>query len=109
MNDAFKDREKGFEAKYKLDQDLAFKAEARRNRLLGEWLADKFGMTSDEKAAYAKEVVAADFDEPGIEDVMRKVMADIAAQGVEIAEQEIRAKIEELNAVAAQQVREENQ
>ena len=107
MSDAFKDREKGFEAKYKLDQDLAFKAEARRNRLLGEWLAERFGMTSDETKDYAKSVVAADFDEPGIEDVMRKVMADIAERGVDISESDVRVKIEELNAVAAQQVRAE--
>lgn len=107
MSDAFKDREKGFEAKYKLDQDLAFKAEARRNRLLGEWLAERFGMTSTETADYAKSVVAADFDEPGIEDVVRKVMADIAERGVDISEADVRAKIEELNAVAAQQVRAE--
>jgi len=108
MSDSFSDREKGFEAKFQLDAQLAFKAEARRNRLLGEWLADNFGLTGEDKAAYAKEVVAADLDEPGIEDVMRKVMADIADKGVAIAENEVRAKIEELNAVAAIQIREEN-
>lgn len=108
MSDAFNDREKGFEAKYKLDQDLIFKAEARRNRLLGEWLADQFGMTSAEKKDYAAAVVAADFDEPGIEDVLRKVMADIAEHGIAVTEAEIRAKIEELDGVAAMQIREEN-
>ncbi|MEQ8665471.1 MAG: DUF1476 domain-containing protein [Rhodospirillales bacterium] len=107
MSDAFKDREKGFEAKYKLDQDLAFKAEARRNRLLGEWLAERFGMTSTETVDYAKSVVAADFDEPGVEDVVRKVMADIAERGVDISEADVRSKIEEFNALAAQQVRAE--
>jgi len=108
MSDVLSDRKKGFEAKFKLDHDLAFKAEARRNRLLGEFLAERFGMTQDETAAYAKEVVAADLDEPGIEDVMRKVMADITSRGVDISEADIRAKIEELDGIAAQQVRSEN-
>ena len=108
MSDAFSDREKGFEAKYKLDQDLAFKAEARRNRLLGEWLAERFGMSSDEASEYARSVVAADLDEVGIEDVVRKVMADIAAHGVDIAEADIRAKIDELDAVAIEQIQGEN-
>ncbi len=104
MSDSFSDREKGFEAKFKLDSEQAFKAEARRNRLLGEWLADKFGMTSSEKEDYAKSVVLADMDEPGIEDVMRKVMADIAARGIDVSEADIRSKIAELDAVAAQQI-----
>lgn len=108
MSDSFSDREKGFEAKYQLDAQLAFKAEARRNRLLGEWLADNFGITGDDKAEYAKSVVAADLDEPGIEDVMRKVMADIDDKGVSISEQDVRAKIDELDGVAAQQIREES-
>lgn len=108
MSDSFRDREKGFEAKFQLDEQLAFKAEARRNRLLGEWLADNFGVTGDDKAEYAKTVVAADLDEPGIEDVMRKVMADIAQHGVNISEADVRAKIDELDAVAAQQIRSEN-
>ena len=108
MSDAFSDRQKGFEAKYKLDQDLAFKAEARRNRLLGEFLAERFGMTGDETAAYVRDVVAADLDEPGIEDVVRKVMADIAAHGVALSETDIRARIEELDGIAVEQVRSEN-
>jgi len=104
MSDAFSDREKSFEAKYKMDEELAFKVEARRNKLLGEWLADKFGMPSDEKAEYAKTVVMADLDEPGIEDVMRKVMADIGEQGVAVSEEEVRAKLNELEGVAAKEL-----
>ena len=104
MSDSFNEREKGFEAKFKLDTEQAFKAEARRNRLLGEWLADKFGMPSDEKEAYAKAVVLADMDEPGIDDVVRKVMSDISERGVDVSEADIRAKIAELDAVAAEQI-----
>jgi len=109
MADSFSDREKGFEAKYQLDQQQQFKAEMRRNRLLGEWLADQhFGLTGDDRAVYAKEVVMSDLDEPGIEDVMRKVMADISSKGATVSEAEIRTKISELDGVAAQQVHEES-
>ena len=104
MSDAFSDRGKSFEAKYKMDEELAFKVGARRNKLLGEWLADKFGMTSDEKSGYAKSVVMADMDEPGIEDVMRKVMADVKERGVAVSEQDVRNKISELEAVAVTQL-----
>ncbi len=104
MSDAFRDREKGFEAKYKQDQDFDFKVEARRNKLLGLWLAEKFGKSGSEQDAYAKEVVVADMDEPGIEDVMRKVMADIAAHKAAITEDQVRAKITELNSVAHRQL-----
>jgi hypothetical protein len=107
MSDAFSDREKGYEAKYKLDADTAFKIEARRNKLLGLWLARDFGLVESEAEAYAKEVVVADMDEPGIEDVMRKVMADIAQHDSKVTDEQVRAKIEELDAVAATQVREE--
>jgi len=105
MSDVFRDREKSFEAKYKMDEELAFKVAARRNKLLGEWLADKFGMASDEKAEYANSVVMVDLDEPGIEDVMRKVLADIADHGAHVPEQEVRSKLSELEAVAVEQIR----
>ncbi len=104
MSDSFNEREKGFETKFKLDAEQAFKAEARRNRLLGEWLAGKFGIPESEVADYAKSVVIADMDEPGIEDVMRKVMGDIATHGVDVSDSDVRAKISELDAVAAQQI-----
>jgi len=104
MSDVFSDRGKSFEAKYKMDEELAFKVGARRNKLLGEWLADKFGMSSDEKTAYASSVVMSDLDEPGIEDVVRKVMADIKDHGVAVSEQDVRARITEFEAVAVEQL-----
>ncbi len=104
MADAFSDREKGFEAKYKLDEENRFKVEARRNKLLGQWLASQFGLTGDAVEDYAKEVVMADFDEPGFEDVVRKVMGDISERGSSVTEADVRAKISELEAVAAQQI-----
>ncbi len=107
MSDAFSDREKGFEAKFKLDADAEFKIEARRNKLLGLWLAREFGLVESAADAYAKEVIISDMDEPGIEDVMRKVMADINKHSSSITEDQVRAKISELDSVAAQQYQDE--
>ena len=104
MADAFSDREKGFEAKYKLDEENMFKVEARRNKLLGQWLAFEFGLTGDAVDAYAKEVVIADLDEPGIEDIMRKVMADIEKHSSNVTEDQVRAKLSELEGVAVEQI-----
>ena len=107
MSDVMNDRERGEERKYQMAQEMQFKAEARRNKLLGQWLAGEFGMGPAETEEYAKEVVVADLDEPGIEDVMRQVMADIAEKGSAISEDQVRAKIGELDAVAIQQLRDE--
>ena len=82
----FDKREEGFEKKFALDEEQKFKAEVRRNRLLGQWAAEKLGMTGDAAAAYAKEVVAADFEEAGDGDVLRKVLGDLTAKGVAITE-----------------------
>ena len=71
---SFDKREEGFEKKFALDEEQKFKAEARRNKLLGQWVAEKLGITGDAATAYAKEVVAADFEEAGDGDVLRKVM-----------------------------------
>ena len=101
----FDKRQEGFEKKYALDEEQKFKAEARRNRLLGLWAAEKLGITGDAAAAYAKEVVAADFEEAGDGDVLRKVLGDFTAKGVAISQQELRAKMDELLAVAAAQVK----
>lgn len=106
MADSFKERGKGEELRYEIEQEIQFKAESRRNRLLGEWLARKFGMTSDETKAYVKEVVIADLDEPGIDDVVRKVMRDIEDHGAGISEDEVRAEMERLFPVALEQVKE---
>ena len=107
MSDAFKDREKGYEAKFQLDEELRFKAESRRNKLLGPWLAEAFGLKGSDADAYAKEVVLADLDEPGVEDVVRKVMADIEARGLQISEDDIRRKLEDLLHTAAEQLQSE--
>ena len=97
----FDKREEGFEKKFALDEEQKFKAEARRNRMLGLWAAEKLGITGDAATAYAKEVVAADFEEAGDGDVLRKVLGDLTAKGIAVTEQAIRAKMNELAAVAA--------
>lgn len=100
----FKDREKAFEDKYKHDQDLQFKVEVRRNKLLGLWAAELLGLQGDAAAAYAKEVVAADFDEPGDADLVRKVLADLTAKSVDMSEHRLRKKMDELRAEAKHQI-----
>ena len=102
---SFDKREEGFEKKFALDEEQKFKAEARRNKLLGLWAAEKLGITGDAANAYAKEVVASDFEEAGDGDVLRKVMGDINAKGVALTEQQIRVKMDELMAVAVVQVK----
>jgi hypothetical protein len=99
----FDKREEGFEKKFALDEEQKFKAEARRNRMLGLWAAEKLGITGDAAAAYAKEVVTADFEEAG--GVLRKVLGDFAAKGVATTEQAIRAKMNELAVIAAAEVK----
>ncbi len=90
----FDDRQKAFENMYARDQELQFKVTARRNRLLGQWAAEKMGLTSEEADAYAKEVVRADFEEAGDEDVIRKVMGDLASAGVEMDDATLRQTLE---------------
>lgn len=102
---SFDKRQEGFEKKFALDEELKFKAEARRNRLLGMWVAEKIGLSGDAATAYAKEVVAADFEEAGDDDVVRKVSKDLADKGVELTPAEIRAKMNELFAEAVAQVK----
>lgn len=101
----FDDRERSYEAKFARDADLQFKAEARRNRLLGEWAAEVLGKSGEEAKAYALTVVTSDFEEPGDEDVYRKVAADLEGK---VDEAGIRAKMAELVAVARKQLIEEN-
>jgi hypothetical protein len=101
----FDKREEGFEKKFALDEEKKFKAEARRNRLLGLWAAEKLGMTGDAAATYAKEVVASDFEEAGDGDVVRKVLGDLAAKGVAMTEPQLRVKMDELMAAAVAQLR----
>jgi len=105
MSDVLKDREQSYEAKMKLDEETKFKAEARRNKLVGLWVAEKFGLSEDEAKAYVKEVIAADFEEPGSDDVVRKIMADCAERRVGLTEEELKAEMERLYAVALDQIK----
>ena len=102
---SFDKREEGFEKKFALDADQKFKAEARRNKLLGLWAAEKLGISGDAAAAYAKEVVASDFEESGDADVVRKVLGDLTAKGVAMTEPQLRVKMDELMATAVMQVK----
>jgi hypothetical protein len=95
------------EAKYALDQELRFKANARRNKLLGLWAAEKLGKTGEAAATYATEVVKADFEAPGDEDVFRKVRGDFDKAGVAMTDHQIQRQMQELMETAIQQVRSE--
>lgn len=100
----FDERERNYEAKFAHDADLRFKAEARRNRLLGEWAAGLLGKTGDEARTYALTVVTSDFEEPGDEDVFRKLAADLSGKADEAS---IRSKMAELRTEARRQVADE--
>ena len=103
-----KDREKGFERKFAHDEEMKFKAEARRNRLLGLWAAGKLGITDpDEAKNYAQQVVFADFAEKGDEDVFRKISGDFRAKGVDVPEPEVREQMTRLLAEAKAQLLDE--
>jgi hypothetical protein len=100
----FDKREEGFEKKFAHDEELRFKATARRNKLLGLWVAQKLGMSGAEADVYAKEVVQADFEEAGEDDVFRKVRKDLDAKGVSASDQEIKTQMIDLMAQAVQQI-----
>ena len=104
----FDEREKGFEAKYKRDQDLQFKVMARRNKLLGLWAAEKMGISGADSETYAKDVVASDFDRPGDDDVLEKVHGDLAAKGLGLSEKDVRKEMERLLEPARQQIEAES-
>jgi len=103
----FDDREKGYENKYAHDEQLMFKAAARRNKLLGLWAAELMGLSGDDAEAYAKEVVVADLEEAGDDDVFRKVRADLDAKQVDQSDHQLRRTMDELMATAIEQIREE--
>ncbi len=103
----FDKREKGFEEKYKHDQELQFKVEVRRNKLLGLWVAEMLGKSGDDAQAYAKDVVAADFEEPGDADIVRKVLADFKDSGTEFSEHRLRKKMDEFLEIAKEQLMQE--
>lgn len=100
----FDKREEGFEAKFARDATLRFKAEARRNKLLGLWAAEKLGKSGADAEEYAKSVVAADFEEAGDEDVFRKIRRDFDAAGITESDHRIRRTMTELMATAIQQI-----
>jgi hypothetical protein len=101
---SFDDREKGFENKFKRDEELRFKATARRNKLLGLWAADLMGITGPDAEAYAKEVVKSDFERPGDEDVLEKVHGDLQAKGLDTSEHVVRKHMDDLMGTAVQQI-----
>jgi len=100
----FNNREKAFEDKYKHDQELQFKVEVRRNKLLGLWVAEMLGLSGADAEAYAKEVVAADFEEPGDADLIRKIQGDTQSKNIDLSEHRLRKKMDELVAVAKEQI-----
>lgn len=102
--DSFSDRERAFENKFARDEELRFKATARRNRLLGLWAAKEMGMTDEEAKTYAGEVIRADFSEAGEEDVFRKIRGDFDAKGVTHSDHQIRRRMSELLIEAAAQI-----
>jgi hypothetical protein len=102
---SMKDRQQGSEKKFAMDEESKFKAMARRNKLLGLWAAEKLGKTGDDADAYAKEVVRADFEEAGDEDVFRKVRTDFDASNIALTDNQIRVTMDELLATAVDQIR----
>jgi hypothetical protein len=101
----FDKREEGFEKQFAHDEDLKFKANARRNKLLGLWAAEKLGLSGADADAYAKAVVMADFEEPGDNDVFKKIRQDFDAKGVAQSDQQIRRIMDELMAKAVAEIR----
>lgn len=104
---SMQDRGKGFEAGYRHDKETDFRVQARRNKLLGLWAAEQMGLPEDTREAYAREVIEADLAEPGIDDVVAKVMADFKAKGVDISEHRVRRHIDEFNHEARDQIMKE--
>lgn len=101
----FDKREEGFEKRFALDEESRFKALARRNKKLGLWAAEKLGLAGDEAQAYAKDVVVADLEEAGDEDVFRKLRTDFDAKGVDVSDHQIRRNMDEFLAAAAAEVK----
>jgi hypothetical protein len=101
----FDDRERGFERKFALDQEQEFKASVRRNRALAHWAAERMGLEGDHVAEYERAVVKSDLDQPGDDDVLRKVFEDLKGAGVSVTEGEVRMKMAELMAQARESVK----
>ena len=107
MSNGFKDREKGFESKYQHDQEMLFKITARRNKLLGLWVAAQLNLEGADADAYAKEVVISDFEEAGDADVVRKVLGDLADKGIDLGEKQLRKEMTRLIDVARNEIENE--
>jgi hypothetical protein len=105
MTTTFDKREEGFEKKFAHDEELKFKASARRNKLLGMWAAEKMGLSGAQAEAYAKEVVMADFEQPGDHDVFLKIRKDFDGKKIAMSDQDIRRTMDELMAQAIEQVK----
>ncbi len=105
----FNDREKAQENKYAFDKEQEFKITARRNKLLGLWAAELLHLSDEEAEKYAKEVVMSDFEEPGDDDVFRKIKADFLDKAINISDDDIRDKMAELMGVAREQIAQELQ
>ncbi len=104
MTNGFDDRKKAEEERFAHDEELRFKAAARRNYKLGLWVAELLGLSGAEAEEYAKSVIMADLEEPGDDDVVRKVMADLKAKGVDISEHRIRNRMAQLMEEAKQEI-----
>ena len=100
------DRENAFENKFAHDQDMSFRVTARRNKLVGQWAAAKMGLTAEETDSYAKSVVQADFEEAGDEDVVRKLLGDLLAAGVDVSDEDIRKALSDQMVEARRQLME---
>ena len=100
----FDDRERAFETKFARDEEVAFRITARRNRLLGQWAAQQMKLTPEETDAYAKAVVQADFEEAGDEDVVRKLLGDLTAAGIDTDEAAVRRALDEQTVEARRQL-----
>jgi hypothetical protein len=100
----FDKREKAFEDEFAHDQEMAFRVSARRNKLLGHWAAKKMGLTAEETDSYGKSIVQADFEEAGDEDVIRKILGDLMAAGVETTDDDVRQAMAEVTIEARRQL-----
>ena len=100
----FDERERAFEAKFARDQEMQFRIHARRNRLLGLWAAERMGLTDVEADTYARDLIRADFETIGDDDVVRRLLGDFTAAGIDIDDDEIRARIEEKTIAARRQL-----
>ena len=100
----FSDRERAFETKFARDEEMQFRVVARRNKLLGAWAAERMKLTPEESDAYAKAVIRADFEEAGDEDVIRKLVGDLTAAGVETDEAQVREALERCSVDARRQL-----